>query len=216
MSALAAVPAVLSHAVLRPAATSPTLVEAVAALVAAGWGDGGAPPEARGDTNERVQATLDALLHEAALASHGPAIVQHVLPALCTVRTPHATPQQALCPCSALPRSKGLPVQALSAQLDALQTTHAQADLCANVARLLAELTMHYLASPDAYRPGGGGGAGASVDVTAALDTALAAHVVPLLPRLAAERDPMPLYAQKILALLLSRYAPAAALQPAD
>jgi hypothetical protein len=102
-------------------------------------------------------------------------------------------------------------MQVMNQQLAALSTTQAQSDLCANVARLLAELTMHFVSAPDAYCVGGSSEspdqATGSPELTSVIDDVLQHQVLPLLPNLTAERDPMPLYAQKILALLLTRFA---------
>jgi hypothetical protein len=105
-------------------------------------------------------------------------------------------------------------LQVLNQQLAALSTTHAQSELCANVARLLAELVMHFVSSPDAYVAKGSSASlshtavgSNELNATEVIDEVLQQHVLPLLPLLTAERDPMPLYAQKILALLLTRCA---------
>jgi hypothetical protein len=85
VAAVAAVPHVLSNPILRPAATTPAVVEAVSALTSAGWGTGGAPPETYAELPLQLQQLLEALLHDQTLAQQGIPIVQHLLPALCLV-----------------------------------------------------------------------------------------------------------------------------------
>ena len=70
-----------------------------------------------------------------------------------------------------------------------------------NATRLLTELLMVYLSRVEAA------GRGDSGDVTAALEDLLQSGALPLLHRMMMSgRDPMPLYAQKVLASLLLRY----------
>lgn len=76
-------------------------------------------------------------------------------------------------------------------------------DMRINATRLLTELLMVYLSRVEAVGRGDGG------DVTAALEDLLQSGALPLLHRMMMSgRDPMPLYAQKVLASLLLRYAP--------
>jgi len=100
-----------------------------------------------------------------------------------------------------------LPVQVT---LSALDEGGGTGDMRINAARLLTELLMVYMSRNELYRCGGyGGGGGADGDgddVTAPLDSLLHARVVPLLHRMMMSGcDPMPLYAQKVLATLLTR-----------
>lgn len=105
-----------------------------------------------------------------------------------------------------------------------LQVTHVAldengaGDMRINATRLLTELLMVYLSRPELYRAGslgsGSGFAGAAGveggggDVTAALDSLLHTRAVPLLHRMMMSGcDPMPLYAQKVIASLLLRCA---------
>jgi hypothetical protein len=87
VAAVAAVPHVLSNPTFRPAATTPDVVEAVSALIEAGWGTGGAPPETYPELTLQLQQLLEALLHEQTLAQHAVPVVQHLVPALCMVRS---------------------------------------------------------------------------------------------------------------------------------
>jgi hypothetical protein len=98
--------------------------------------------------------------------------------------------------------------QALTNLLEALSASDRATDLCGNVARLLAENVMHFVGSAATYaateedRLAAGG-----ADITTAIDGMLRRSVVPMLPRLTEGRDSLTLYAQKILAMILLRYA---------
>jgi hypothetical protein len=99
-------------------------------------------------------------------------------------------------------------LQVLTEQMDGQPQGASPSDLVASIARCLAELIMHYVASATTYavtqqeRDAAG-----AHDLTAAVDTVLQTAVLPLLPRLTAAHDPMPLFAQKILAMVLHRRA---------
>jgi hypothetical protein len=117
-------------------------------------------------------------------------------------------------------------LQVLRSQLDKAEasgTDKPPSDLAKAAARCLAELIMHYVGSQESYRPGerapvaikradataaaaeGDGAQGE--DLTDEVDEALEAHVLPLLPRLAAQTEQWPLFPQKILAMVLYRCA---------
>jgi hypothetical protein len=81
-------------------------------------------------------------------------------------------------------------------------------DARVNAARMLTELLMFFLSRRDMYSSSNCHikCANRVVDVTDRLDDLLRTRVAPLLRRMMlSDSDPMPLYAQKILATLLSR-----------
>lgn len=87
-------------------------------------------------------------------------------------------------------------------------------DARVNAARMLTELLMFYISRHDMYRSGGSSAVAGTlcsngpVDVTAPLDELLTTQVAPLLQHMMLNGcDPMPLYAQKVLATLLPRCA---------
>ncbi|KAK9809997.1 hypothetical protein WJX72_003108 [[Myrmecia] bisecta] len=64
--------------------------------------------------------------------------------------------------------------------------------------KLLCDVTLHFLMEPDLYSSEDGAGS-----ATAAIDAVVGRHVLPLVPALLSEEDPMPLYALKLLGALL-------------
>jgi hypothetical protein len=84
-------------------------------------------------------------------------------------------------------------------------------DARVNAARMLTELLMFYISRTDMYRSGGGkptSAAAGPADISQPLDELLSTRVAPLLQSMMLSGcDPMPLYAQKVLATLLPRCA---------
>ena len=85
-------------------------------------------------------------------------------------------------------------------------------DARVNAARMLSELLMFYISRHDVYRSSAAITTASTpcnnVDVTQHLDQLLTSQVAPLLQNMMLNGcDPLPLYAQKVLATLLPRYA---------
>lgn len=92
-----------------------------------------------------------------------------------------------------------------------IEEDHLQ-DVLVNSARMMADILLFFLNHPDLYCSAAGPDgtpvrSAAAADITPQLDVCLQQHVLPLLPIMMKEKDPMPLYAQKILAQLLPRCA---------
>eukprot|EP00892_Ulva_mutabilis_P008231 jgi/Ulvmu1/5780/UM025_0034.1 len=165
---------------LRPRLPTRTVLGEAGGYVRALWAAAAGGPDGGSADMARASELLSAVLEslvepEDLLLGHGTAFVEMLLPALCDVTH------------SALDEG-GL------------------GDMRINATRLLTELLMVYISRPELYRGGSYGGDGSGGDVSAALDSLLQARVVPLLHRMMMSgRDPMPLYAQKVLATLLGR-----------
>jgi hypothetical protein len=77
----------LTSPIFRPLVATGPFIRQLGGLLRTAWGRNGRVGQYSG-LSMQLQHTLDALLHESVLAEQGQAILEHLVPDLCTVRVP--------------------------------------------------------------------------------------------------------------------------------
>lgn len=173
----------ITSPIFRAKVVTAALIASVSRFLVLSWASQATMSAAQQEFSDSLMHALEAMCQPPdLLVVHCDAVVEHLMPALC---------------------------QVTAVLLDPSEDAEEMKDLRVNAARMLADVLMFFVNHPDLYQgcsaPAAGTCGVVGKDMTKKLDAMLTGKIMPLLPSLMAERDPMPLYAQKVLAALLPR-----------